>query len=122
MGQIYDESENINWETKLTQKGGLMDYEILGEKILVKRIVKTETESGIIIPRMSDDPITIGEIVGIGNVIPEESGCRDLKVGDVIIWMAYAGTEFDVDGTTVLVIRPNDVVGKKKVKSKLVMS
>lgn len=94
----------------------------VGEKIIVKRLRKEKTKSGIIIPELDEDsPIMKGEVIGIGNRIPEESGLEDLKVGDVVVWMAYAGTEFEVDGQKLLVIRPNDVVAIEEPESNLVI-
>ena len=86
-----------------------MKIKVLGEKILVKPIRKDKTEGGLYIPE-TGEPQMKGEIVAIGNVIDEKSGCKELKEGDVIMWLPFAGTWFD-SGENLLVIRPNDVIG-----------
>jgi len=90
-----------------------MNLKVIGEKIVVKKVQKLRTEAGIILPDISEEPITEGEIVGIGKM---NEDCSGLKLGDVIVYYAYAGTDFVFEGEKLRVIRPNDVVGLKPVK------
>jgi chaperonin GroES len=83
--------------------------QILGERILVKVEVKKQTNGGIIIPDSVVEKPNVGEIVAIGNWIPESTGCKDLQVGDWVKWMKYAGEEIELDGQKLLMIRPNDI-------------
>jgi co-chaperonin GroES (HSP10) len=85
--------------------------QVIGEKILVKLIIPKKTAGGLVLPEGQQMGQIKGEVVGIGNVIPENSGCKDLKVGDIIVWFPSAGTWVDIDGGR-LVIRPNDIIGK----------
>lgn len=84
--------------------------QIIGERIFVRVAKKRQTESGIIIPDSAVEIPNVGEIVAIGNWIPESTGCGVLKVGDVIKWAGYAGEEYELEGEKLLMIRPNDVV------------
>lgn len=90
--------------------------QVIGEKIVVDLIIERE-RGGLILPEKLDDAPIKGRIVAMGNVIPESTGCKDLKVGDVIIWYPHAGTwvDMDINGETtggLLIIRPNDVIAK----------
>ena len=95
--------------------------QVIGEKILVDLIIEKETAGGLLLPDKRDDAPIKGRVVALGNVIPEGTGCRDLKVGDVILWFPHAGTWIDVDieGKAtggLLVIRPNDVIARLEEK------
>ena len=81
---------------------------IIGDKILVKLLKKGITEAGIIIPDNVQDETVKGEVVGIGNGVEEY--CKELTQGDIIVWIAYAGTWMKIEGETLGIIRSTDVV------------
>jgi chaperonin GroES len=85
-----------------------MNLKVLGEQIIVIPETKTVTDSGIVIPEAAQELPTKGEIVAIGNKIPDFC---DIKVGDKIIWKPYAGTPVVIDHRPYLIIRPLDIVG-----------
>lgn|SRR5574340_1242678 len=90
---------------------------LIGEKIAVDLIIEKTSAGGLLLPEKRDDAPIKGRVVAIGNVIPENSGCKDLKVGDVVLWFPHAGTWVDVDINGdptggLLIIRPNDVIAK----------
>lgn len=68
----------------------------LGKRVLVKRAEATVTKGGILLPDSAQEKPKQGEVVAVGpgelkddgNVIP-----LDLKVGDRILFGAFAGTE-----------------------------
>lgn len=91
--------------------------QLLGERILVKKI---EKESPIILPdKVMVDEIIEGEVVALGNRIPNETGCDELEIGDIVQWSAYAGTWTKIEGAVVCVLRPNDIVCKLSKKPEL---
>ena len=86
--------------------------QVLGENILVKLIRRETTDAGLIIPdTVKLDETVKGEVIGIGNGCPEWA-LREIKVGDTIVWVAYAGTWMKIENQTYGIIRPNDVVCK----------
>ncbi len=96
--------------------------QVIGEKIVVDLIIEKQSAGGLLLPEKRDDAPIKGKIVAIGNVIPENTGCKDLKVNDEIIWYPHAGTwvDMDIDGNStggLLIIRPNDVIAKLEKRS-----
>ena len=86
-----------------------MNLRLVGEKILVKQKVVSMTESGLLMPVLG--LLNRGEVIKVGNFIPESTGCKDIQEGDVIMWNEHAGMGIEYDGEKYLVIRPNDVIG-----------
>ncbi len=84
----------------------------LGDRVLVKRIEGEErTASGIIIPDVAKEKAQTGAVLAVGagkrdidgQVVPLE-----VKVGDVVYFGKYAGTEA---GNDHLIIREDDILG-----------
>lgn len=73
----------------------------LGDKIVIKVIEDTEqTSGGIFIPDSAKEKPQKGEIVAVGPGKTLDSGEReplDVKVGDVILYAKYAGTDVKVE-------------------------
>ncbi len=87
-------------------------FKPLGDRVLVKRIDQEEkTEGGIIIPDAAKEKAQTGSVLATGsgrkdaagNVVPLE-----VKVGDVIYFGKYAGTEADTDH---LIVREDEILG-----------
>jgi chaperonin GroES len=67
---------------------------------------------GIVIPDSSTEKPVKGEVVAVGNGKILESGDvrpLDVKVGDIILFGKYSGTEVSVDGEELLVMREDDI-------------
>jgi chaperonin GroES len=67
---------------------------------------------GIVIPDSATEKPVKGEVVAIGNGKILESGDvrpLDVKVGDIILFGKYSGTEVSVDGEELLVMREDDI-------------
>ncbi len=84
----------------------------LFDRILVQRLETEEkTESGIIIPDTAKEKAQTGKVVavGTGRLTPEGTKVpMQVKVGDVVFFGKYAGTEA---GTDHLVIKEDEVIG-----------
>jgi len=89
-----------------------MNLEVLGEKILVTPIFKKITETGIVIPHAENEISIIGEVAAVGNYIPEDTGCRDLKVGDKVTYSPYAVQPIRYENVEYYLLRPNDIIGR----------
>tara|TARA_Y100000748_G_scaffold128214_1_gene107460 strand:- start:617 stop:862 length:246 start_codon:yes stop_codon:yes gene_type:complete len=67
---------------------------------------------GIVIPDSATEKPVKGEVVAVGNGKILESGDTrplDVKVGDIILFGKYSGTEVSVDGEELLVMREDDI-------------
>ncbi len=86
----------------------------LGEKILVKRLEAEEkTAGGIVLPDSAKEKPKEGKVVALGDGKLLDDGKRaefQVKVGDVIIFSSYAGTEVTVDGEEYLLMSEEDVL------------
>jgi chaperonin GroES len=92
----------------------------LGDRVLVKPIEKEEkTKSGIYLPDTAKEKPQEGEIIAVGPGKYDETGKRipmDLKVGDMVIYAKYGGTEIKVDDTEMMILRESDILAKKSGK------
>lgn len=87
-------------------------FKPLGDRVLVKRIDDEEkTAGGIIIPDAAKEKAQTGSILAVGPG-PKDSEGRyiplEVKVGDVIYFGKYAGTEAGKDH---LIIREDEILG-----------
>ncbi|MFV0592383.1 MAG: co-chaperone GroES [Draconibacterium sp.] len=82
---------------------------ILAGKILVKpQEAETKTSSGIIIPDSAKEKPQVGSVVLVGADKKDEP--MELKVGDIVFYGKYSGTELNIDGTDYLLMSQNDVL------------
>ncbi len=78
-----------------------------GDYVLVKQDHdELVTKSGIVIPETAREKVTRGIVVGTG---PQYKG--DVTVGDVVLFMEYAGAEIIRDNVDYLVIKDMDILG-----------
>ncbi|MCL2140848.1 MAG: co-chaperone GroES [Dehalococcoidia bacterium] len=89
----------------------------LGERILVKPIAREEiSRGGIVLPDTVKEKPQEGEVIAVGEGKRNEKGERismDVKVGDVIIYAKYGGTEIKIEGDDYIILRESDVLAKK---------
>ena len=80
----------------------------LADRVLVEPAQAEEkTASGIIIPDTAKEKPQRGTIVAVGNGKPDEP--LTVKVGDVVMYGKYSGTELNVDGKDYLIMRESDI-------------
>ncbi len=80
----------------------------LADRVLVEPVAaETTTASGIIIPDTAKEKPMKGKIVAAGPGKPEEP--MTVKVGDVVLYGKYAGTELNVEGKDFLIMRESDI-------------
>ncbi|HQQ93524.1 MAG TPA: co-chaperone GroES [Bacteroidia bacterium] len=80
----------------------------LADRVLVEPApAETKTSGGIIIPDTAKEKPMRGKVVAVGNGKPEEP--MTVKVGDMVLYGKYAGTEINVDGTEYLIMRESDI-------------
>ena len=86
-----------------------MNFQPLGKRVLIEREeeVKT-TATGIIIPdNAAKEKPQIGKIVAVGN----DEECKNVKVGDTVVFAKYAGSEVSLDDKKYLILNLEDVLG-----------
>ncbi len=82
---------------------------ILAGKILVKpQAAETTTSSGIIIPDSAKEKPLQGSVVLVGEAKKDE--VMEIKVGDIVLYGKYGGTELAIDGEDYLLISQSDVL------------
>jgi len=82
---------------------------ILAGKILVKpQEAEEKTQSGIIIPDSAKEKPQQGTVVLVGAGKKDEP--MELKVGDVVVYGKYSGTELNIEGEDYLLMSQSDVL------------
>ena len=80
----------------------------LHDRVIVKPAEKAEkTAGGIIIPDTAQDKPQQGEVVAVGNGRKDEP--MTVKVGDIVLFGKYGGTEIDLDGHKLLLLKESDI-------------
>ncbi|MDO8578133.1 MAG: co-chaperone GroES [Dehalococcoidales bacterium] len=91
--------------------------EPLADRLVVKALVREEvTKGGIILPDTAKEKPQEGEVIAVGPGKMGEDGKRldmDVKVGDIVLYTKYGGTEIKVDGEEVIILRESDVLAKR---------
>ena len=92
-----------------------MQFRPLHDRVVLKRIeADSKTTSGIIIPDTAKEKPSQGEIVAVGPGGRDEAGKLtpiDLKVGDVVLFGKWSGTEVKIDDEDYLIMKESDVLG-----------
>ena len=72
-----------------------------------------KTASGIILPDTAKEKPQMGEILAVGPGKVNESGTTNkmsLKKGDKVLYGKYSGTEVNIDGQELLIMRESDIL------------
>lgn len=86
-----------------------MNIKPLADRVVVKPAAAEEkTASGIIIPDSAKEKPQKGEVVAAGPGTKDE--VMEVKVGDVVLYGKYAGTELNLDGEDYLIMRQTDIL------------
>jgi chaperonin GroES len=86
-----------------------MKIQPLADRIIIKpNDAETKTASGIIIPDTAKEKPQKGEVIAVGGGKKDEP--MTCKVGDIVLYGKYAGTEITVDNETYLIMRESDVL------------
>jgi len=92
----------------------------LGDRVVVKPSPKEDvTKSGIVIPDTAKEKPQEGKVIAVGPGRMTEDGKRiamDVKVGDVVIYAKYGGTEIKEGEDELIILRESDILAKKSSK------
>jgi len=87
----------------------------LQDRIIVERLAPEEKSmGGIILPDNAQERPQRGRVVAVGKGKVREDGIVtpvDVKEGDEILFGKYSGTEVKVEGSELLIMREDDVLG-----------
>ncbi len=86
-----------------------MNIKPLADRVVIKPTPAEEvTMAGIIIPDSAKEKPLKGEVIAVGNGTKDEE--MVLKPGDTVLYGKYAGTEIELDGEKILIMRQSDVL------------
>jgi chaperonin GroES len=81
----------------------------LADRVVIEaQPAETKTAGGIIIPDTAQEKPQKGKVMAIGTGTKDEE--MKLKVGDVVLYGKYAGTEITLDKDKYLIMRQSDVL------------
>ena len=87
----------------------------LHDRVLLRRLEQeSKTAGGIIIPDTAKEKPAEGEVVAVGSGVRDESGKLvplDVKSGDRVLFSKWSGTEVNLDGEELLVLKESDIMG-----------
>ena len=97
-----------------------MKFRPLHDRVLIKVLDSEEkTSGGIIIPDTAKEKPQEGEVVAVGPGAKSEEGKispMDVKVGDIVLFGKWSGTEVKIDGTEYSIMKESDIMGISKIK------
>ena len=86
-----------------------MKFRPLHDRVLVRRVESEEkTAGGIIIPDTAQEKPMEGEIISVGSGARSEDGKitpLDVKAGDRVLFGKWSGTEVEMDGEELLIMK-----------------
>ena len=101
-----------------------MKFRPLHDRVVVRRIdAEQKSAGGIIIPDTAQEKPQQGEVIAVGPGARDETGKiapLDVKVGDIVLFGKWSGTEVKIDGQDLLIMKESDIMGvldKAKLKA-----
>ncbi len=90
-----------------------MTIKPLFDKVVVEQTSKEETtKTGFILPSASQEKQQTAKVVAVGpgGVIDGKEVTMQVKVGDVVLYAKYAGSDFKIDGKDLTIIKQSDIL------------
>ncbi len=90
-------------------KSKSLNIKPLHDRVVVKAAeAETKTAGGIIIPDTAKEKPQKGTVLAVGTGKKDEP--MTVKVGDLVLYGKYAGTELSLDGEELLIMRESDII------------
>jgi chaperonin GroES len=94
-----------------------MKLQPLEDRVVIKPVEEEEkTASGIVLPDTAKEKQVKGEVVAVGEGKWDDEGKHripvDVKVGDIVIYGKYSGTEYKDNGEDFLIVRAGEILAK----------
>lgn len=81
----------------------------LGDRVLIEpQEAEVKTASGIIIPDSAQEKPQKGKVLAVGPGTKDVE--MEVKVGNVVLYGKYSGTEIKVDDKNCLIMRQSDIL------------
>jgi chaperonin GroES len=92
----------------MTKVANKVNIQPLADRVIVESAPAEEkTAGGIIIPDTAKEKPQRGKVLAVGTGKKDEP--MTVKVGDMVLYGKYAGTEVQVDGKDYLIMRESDI-------------
>jgi len=95
-----------------------MNIQPLGDRILIKPLeAEDKTKGGILLPDTAKEKPQEGKVVAVGKGRTLESGKvepLEVKVGDIVLYGKYSGTEITKEGEEYLFVKEEDILAIMK--------
>ena len=92
-----------------------MKLKPLHDRVLIEpTVAETKTKGGIIIPDTAQEKPQQGKVVAAGKGARLEDGRLqplDVKVGDIVMYGKWSGTEVKLAGTDYVILKESDIMG-----------
>ena len=89
----------------------------LADRLVVKPIEKEDvTKGGIFLPDTAREKPQEGKVLAVGPGRLSDEGERiamDVKVGDIVLYAKYGGTEIKIDDEELLILSESNILAKK---------
>lgn len=87
-----------------------MTIKPLADRVLIDPTPAEEvTMAGIIIPDSAKEKTNKGKVIAVGEGTKDEK--MVVKPGDEVLYGKYAGTEVELDGNKLMIMRQSDILG-----------
>jgi chaperonin GroES len=90
----------------------------LADRVVVKPIEReTVSRGGIVLPDTAKEKPQEGKVVAVGEGRLSDDGKRlpmDVKVGDIVIYAKYGGTEIKINDEELIILRESDILARKR--------
>lgn len=87
----------------------------LDDRLVVKPLeAETKTASGIFLPESAKEKPTQGKVLAVGPGKLNDEGQRitlSVKKNDTVLYGKYSGSEIEVDGEKVVILRESELLG-----------
>jgi len=81
----------------------------LADRVLIEpQSAEEKTASGIIIPDTAKEKPQKGKVIAVGSGTADEK--MEVKVGDMVLFGKYSGSEISVDNADYLIMRQSDIL------------
>lgn len=88
---------------------GTIKMKPLGTRVIIEPLVAEEkTQGGIIIPDSAKEKPQSGKVVAVGPGSKDEP--MEVKVGDVVLYGKYSGTEIRYENSDYLIMSQTDIL------------
>jgi chaperonin GroES len=91
-----------------------MKLKPLGSRVVIEPLEQEDvTAGGIYLPETAKEKPQKGTVLAVGPGDRDDEGKRialDIKVGEVVLFAKYSGTEIKVDGKKLIILRESDVL------------